>query len=112
MTDCGGSIIVLRSFRDYEAHANKENRAGTDLVRHGFGPSTNVDQEDRGQRQLDLQSQSVPCRNVPGSVDTRVLTQGDTIRGSEHLQCGSARDGSGQRSTCTLRRRLNCWAVG
>lgn len=48
---------------------------GTDLVRHGFGPSANMDEEDGGQGESGSQSQRVPCRNVPGSVNARVLIQ-------------------------------------
>lgn len=77
----------MRSSNVYcEANANQEKNPSyfnltlllcvdTDLVWHSFGLGTNMDEEDRGQRQCGFQSQSVSCGNFPGSIDMRVLTQ-------------------------------------
>lgn len=111
-------------------HMNMRRCYGTDLVWHGFGPSTNMDEEDGGHGESGFQSQRVPCRNVPGSVNTGVLKQRHQWIKLLSMQTAlSASCWTWLVEVCpwqttddrrmvhlfftwTLRRRLNCCAVG
>lgn len=55
--------------------SGNNNTQSAHLVWSHSGFSTHMYEKDRGHAQFGPQSQSIACRNGPGSVHTRVLTQ-------------------------------------